>query len=48
MEYPTEFFGWFYDHFCSAASEFAAVFDDSRVIRVNYRDLVTSWLKRWD
>jgi hypothetical protein len=21
------------------------VFDDSRIIRVNYRDLVTSWLK---
>ena len=43
MEYPIEFFGWFYDHFCAAASEFAAMFDDSRVIRVNYRDLVTSW-----
>jgi LPS sulfotransferase NodH len=43
MEYPTEFFGWFYDHFCAAASEFAAAFDDSRILRMNYRDLVTSW-----
>lgn len=43
MEYPIEFFGWFYDHFCAAASEFAAMFDERRIIRVNYRDLVTSW-----
>jgi LPS sulfotransferase NodH len=43
MEYPAEFFGWFYNHFCSAANEFAAAFDDSRIIRVNYSDLVTSW-----
>jgi LPS sulfotransferase NodH len=43
MEYPLEFFGWFYDHFCAGAGEFAATFDESRIIRVNYRDLVTSW-----
>jgi LPS sulfotransferase NodH len=43
MEYPLDFFGWFYDHFCAGASEFATTFDESRIIRVNYRDLVTSW-----
>jgi LPS sulfotransferase NodH len=44
MEYPAEFFGWFYNHFCSTANEFAAGLDQNRIIRVNYRDMVTSWL----
>ena len=43
MEYPLDFFGWFYDWFCAAAGAFAATIDESRIVRVNYRDLVTSW-----
>jgi LPS sulfotransferase NodH len=43
MEYPIDFFGWFYGHFCAPANEFAAMVDESRIIRVDYRDLVKSW-----
>jgi LPS sulfotransferase NodH len=43
MAYPLDYVGWFYNYFCAAADDFAAAFEPRQVLRVNYRDLVTSW-----
>jgi hypothetical protein len=43
MEYPLDYFGWFYNHFCAAADDFAGAFDSHQILRVKYCDLVNSW-----